>query len=81
MAPTIDKSGRFTVIIFTKDHPPPHVHVRTSEGELRVYLREAIAERTWGRMTGVDERNAIALVKRMTAFYRAEWKRIDPKTD
>ncbi len=81
MPPTIEVNGRFRVIIYSRDHPPPHVHVRTSDGELRVYLHGVVVERTWGRMTPADERDAVALVRRMQKSYRIAWKRIDPKTN
>jgi hypothetical protein len=79
MAPTIEVSGPFHVIIYSRDHPPPHVHVRTSDAELRVYLRGVIVERTWGRMTPAEERDAAALVRKMQKVYCAAWKRIGPK--
>jgi hypothetical protein len=80
LAPTIDVARGLRVVIYSKDHPPPHVHVRNGDGELRVYLGSGLAVRKWGRMTVADARNAMALVAAKRETYRAEWDRIDPKS-
>lgn len=38
MTPVVLRSGRFTVVIFTRDHAPAHVHVKSAEKEARVTL-------------------------------------------
>lgn len=31
--PTIHREDRFEIVIYTHDHPPPHVHVFDADGE------------------------------------------------
>jgi hypothetical protein len=38
MSPVVLRSGQYTVVIYTKDHPPAHVHVRSAEKEARITL-------------------------------------------
>jgi hypothetical protein len=38
MSPVVLRSGQFTVVIYTKDHLPAHVHVKSAEKEARITL-------------------------------------------
>jgi hypothetical protein len=38
MMPTILREGGFAVMIFTRDHPPAHVHVLKAGGAVKVSL-------------------------------------------
>jgi hypothetical protein len=38
MSPVVLRSGQYTVVIYTKDHPPAHVHVKSADKEARIAL-------------------------------------------
>ncbi len=38
MSPVVLRSGPYIVVIYTKDHLPPHVHVKSADNEARIEL-------------------------------------------
>jgi hypothetical protein len=38
MSPVVLRSGQYTVVIYTKDHAPAHVHVKSADNEARIAL-------------------------------------------
>jgi hypothetical protein len=38
MSPVVLRIGKYVVLIYTRDHPPAHVHVKSAEKEARITL-------------------------------------------
>ncbi len=77
--PTVLRQDGFDVLIWTDDHPPPHVHVRKAEGVLIVNLGSEAAKPSVRESYGLkakDERKAFELVIENQAFLLVEWRRV-----
>lgn len=48
MTPVVLRKGRFEVVIYTKDHSLPHVHVKSAEKEARITLDPVDVLDNWG---------------------------------
>lgn len=48
MSPVVLRQGKYTVVIYTHDHPPAHVHVQSAEKEARVALNPVEVLNNWG---------------------------------
>ncbi|MCD4687511.1 MAG: DUF4160 domain-containing protein [Anaerolineae bacterium] len=48
MSPVVLRSGKYTVVIYTRDHTPPHVHVKSADKEARVTLNPVEVIDNWG---------------------------------
>jgi hypothetical protein len=48
MSPVVLRRGKYTVVIYTHDHPPPHVHVKSAEKEARIALSPVAVMDNWG---------------------------------
>lgn len=47
-SPVVLRQGAYTVIIYTRDHPPAHVHVKSATKEARVRLNPVEVTDNWG---------------------------------
>ena len=71
--PIVMRSGGFTVHIFLplREHPPPHVHVRTAGEECVVTLNPlGLAQHGMSRK---NTRDAMRLVSTNAEFLMAQW--------
>jgi len=48
VSPVVLRQGAYTVIIYTRDHPPAHVHVKSADKEARVRLNPVEVTDNWG---------------------------------
>ncbi|MEW6579192.1 MAG: DUF4160 domain-containing protein [Chloroflexota bacterium] len=48
MTPVVLRKGQFEVVIYTKDHDPPHVHVKSAGKEARITLKPVEVLDNWG---------------------------------
>lgn len=73
--PTVLRRGRWTVSIFTRDHPPPHVHVRGSSGDVKVALSPVRVQGIRG-LADREAQEAVRLVVDHREHLLACWRRI-----
>lgn len=79
LLPTVLREGRFRVVIFLppREHGPPHVHVRTADGEVIMELatvgRNQIIRSVAGMRTA-DVTAAFWLVEDHSSFLLAQWR-------
>ena len=69
--PTIHRVRNIRIVIFTRDHPPAHVHVIGPDFELRLFLGSWETEVVRGKPARLDD--AVAWVKDNEARLRAAW--------
>ena len=55
--PTVWRDGNLRIVIYTDDHPPPHVHV-FGDGETKIALAGADGAPVVVRIVGADRREA-----------------------
>ena len=71
--PTLKRFDRCRVVMYVDDHPPPHVHVKMSDG------RDSTVDIGTLLMKGVIQereiRDALAWIAANTEFLLAEWRR------
>lgn len=48
MSPVVLRKGPYSVVIYTHDHPPAHVHVKSADKEARVTLVPVEIVDNWG---------------------------------
>jgi hypothetical protein len=76
--PTVLREANLRVVIYTDDHPPPHVHV-FGDGETRIALlgRDGSAEVV--RIVGADRREsrrALDIVREKRDYLLERWRDI-----
>jgi hypothetical protein len=75
MASAHEEHG-FEVRIYTKDHPPPHIHVWKAGGQVKITLdEEPVVQRVKG-MSDRDVVKAYRIVARNRAQLLAKWREI-----
>jgi hypothetical protein len=77
--PIIHREEGYQVVIWTRDHPPPHVHVFDSDGEVIIELGDeqtAPAIRLVKRMRGRSVVRAYRIVQAHQASFLADWRSI-----
>lgn len=74
---TILRLHGFEVMIYSRDHAPPHVHVWRSGTELVVDL-EPLGIRENNRMMPKNARKAFEIVAEHQAKLLTEWQRFHP---
>ena len=62
MSPVVLREGPFTVVIYTKDHLPAHVHVKSAGNEARVALDPIEVMKNWGFKPG-EIRTVLKLIQ------------------
>ena len=76
--PTVLQVGRFRIVIFLppREHAPPHVHVRTTSGEVVIELAgtDPQSVRSVARMRGSDVTAAFWIVEEHTEYLLKRWR-------
>jgi hypothetical protein len=54
--PTVLRQHGLRVVIRLNDHPPPHVHVRAAECEVKMTIRDCRVMNAWGASAAVKQR-------------------------
>ncbi|MEC3910199.1 DUF4160 domain-containing protein [Sphingobium sp. CR2-8] len=76
--PTVLREGNLRVVIYTDDHPPPHVHV-FGEGETKIALLAPEGGADVVRIVGADRREsrrALQIVREKRDYLLERWKAI-----
>jgi hypothetical protein len=78
--PTVLRESGYQFIIFTSDHPPPHVHVR-HEGKLaKVGLNPVEFLRTGGFNSG-EQSKILQIIHDNLTYLLTEWDKLHPPED
>ncbi len=77
--PTVLRAEGFAFRIYTKDHPPAHVHVVWGRGNLKVYLESERPPELRGHVSVADVRRAVALVATHYDALLAAWHLVNPQ--
>ena len=75
--PTVLRQDGFSIMIYTHDHEPMHVHVFSADGEVIVNLLD-LSVRSRRGMDNRDARRAQEIVNANQDFLCGEWDRIKP---
>ena len=73
--PTILRVKGYRFIVFTNDHPPPHVHVKQAEGGAKVSLDPIKVEEYW-QLNRRQLREIKEIVEEQRDFIVEKWKEI-----
>jgi hypothetical protein len=70
--PTVHREANRRYVIFTNDHPPPHLHVKAPGCECRIHIEDARVMSNAG-FTQRDLRVIIATVIENASAFRLAW--------
>ena len=73
--PTVHREHGFRFIVYTDDHPPPHVHV-TGTGSAKIALSPEVAIVHARGLSNVDIRRVLNVVEEHRESMMAAWDRI-----
>ena len=75
--PAVLRFRRFRVIILLppREHPPAHVHVEHSDGEVIVELEPLVVRQVNGAVKDKDVATAYRLVEANVDFLLTEWRK------
>ncbi len=74
--PTVLRVSGYQFVMFSSDHPPPHVHVRR-EGKLaKIGLEEPIEIIRTGGFNSGDQGKIIEIIRENRDFLLSEWNRL-----
>lgn len=79
MMPTVHEEDGYAVRIYTKDHPPPHVHVWRGGGVAKIQLDDGSGDLRVVGSRGLSDREAIRAVRIVHAHRERlldEWRRV-----
>lgn len=74
--PTLQRFDGSRVLMYPDDHPPPHVHVKLSDGRDCTIDIDTLALK--GRVTEREIREAITWIASHQALLLNEWRRYNP---
>ena len=77
MSPVVLRQGPYSVIIYTRDHPPAHVHVKSAGKEARVRLNPVEMTDNWG-FRPAEARAVLKLIQDHQRELLDKWAEIDP---
>lgn len=70
--PTIHREANRRYVIFTNDHPPPHIHVKGPGSECRVRLQDVVVMDSVG-FTQRELRDIVVIVRSHAASFKVVW--------
>lgn len=76
--PTVWREANLRVVIYTDDHPPPHVHV-FGDGETKIALTATHGQAQVVRIVGADRREsrrALDIVREKRDYLIGKWNDI-----
>jgi hypothetical protein len=74
--PILQRFDNTRVLMYLRDHPPPHVHVKLRDGrECTVDLDDCVIK---GRVAEREIREALAWIETNRGFLFDEWRRNNP---
>ncbi len=75
MSPVVLRSGPYTVVIYTRDHAPAHVHVKSAGKEARIALDPVEVMDNYGFKPG-EIRAILKLIQAHQDELLTRWKEI-----
>lgn len=79
MSPKIFRNGGLSVVIYTRDHLPPHVHVFNADGECVINLGDNFRAPSVRQVEGMRDRDvvrAFRLVQENQHPFLIRWREI-----
>lgn len=76
---TVLRKGKLRVIVYSRDHPPPHVHVVTPRGQAKILVDGPAGHPKLAWNFGLPRRDlaaALGAIEDHRDLILAEWKRI-----
>jgi hypothetical protein len=70
--PTILNTKGFKFIIFTDDHPPPHIHVKQAEGGTKIRLEPVEIIAYWS-LTPRQLRAIMTITRENRDYFLSKW--------
>lgn len=74
--PTLLRAENYRVLAYAGDHPPPHVHVKLSDG--RDCTVDLVSFKIVRRIVEREVREAMAWIRSNQSVLLGEWKRNNP---
>jgi hypothetical protein len=77
MPSVISENGMTIALNVRDEHPPPHVHVRCADWEIRIFIGDEVNfwGIVWGRPSTKDVKKAEELTSRHLEACNAEWRK------
>ena len=75
MSPVVLRQGKYEVVIYTKDHAPAHVHVKSADKEARIALHPVEVLDNWGFRPG-EIRAILKLVRTHQRELSEKWNEL-----
>ena len=76
---TVFRTGKLRVMVYSHDHPPPHVHVVTPQGHAKILVEGSSGHPRLVWNLGLSRRElalALAAIEDQREAILAEWRRI-----
>ncbi len=73
MTPIVLRKGKYEVVIYTKDHAPAHVHVKSAGKEARIALSPVDILDNWG-FSPSEIRAILKLIQELQQELLGKWK-------
>lgn len=78
--PRVLDAGEFSIVIFTNDHPPPHVHARKASMLAKIGLEPEVTLLSYDRKLSMsDLRKMVQVVKENRDLLLAKWNELHPE--
>lgn len=77
--PVIHREAGWSFVIYLDDHPPPHVHAKRADGDVKVHLRGADDAPAVVRIRNVNDRDAwraLSIVHEYQDEFLEHWRLI-----
>lgn len=79
--PKVLDAGEFSIVIFTNDHPPPHVHARKASMLAKIGLEPEVILLSYDKKLSMsDLRKMVQVVKDNREFLLAKWNELHPES-
>lgn len=75
--PTVLNENGVKVVIYTHDHPPPHVHCKVGNGEVVINLEPVSIREVKGAKAN-EVKKALKVVEANQDFLLSKWYEINP---
>jgi hypothetical protein len=74
--PTIEIIDSIKILMYFRDHMPPHFHVEYNEYEVTIDIRTL--EKLEGKMPGKPLKKALSWAKKNQGFLMEKWNEMNP---
>jgi hypothetical protein len=78
--PKVLDVGEYSIIIFTNDHPPPHVHARKTSMLAKIGLEPEVVLLSYDKkLSAADLRKVVQVVKDNHELLLTKWNELHPQ--